>query len=54
MTIGPMRHAILGAGGVGGLPGAALARLPADVVLLMRPEALKRYARALMRGARLA
>jgi 2-dehydropantoate 2-reductase len=38
-----MRHAILGAGGIGGLLGAALARAGADVVLLMRPEALMRF-----------
>jgi 2-dehydropantoate 2-reductase len=38
-----MRHAILGAGGIGGLLGAALARTGGDVVLLMRPEALARY-----------
>ena len=38
-----MRHAILGAGGIGGLLGASLVRADADVVLLMRPEALARY-----------
>jgi 2-dehydropantoate 2-reductase len=38
-----MRHAVLGAGGIGGLVGAALARTRADVVLLMRPEAISRY-----------
>jgi len=38
-----MRHAILGAGGIGGLLGAALAKAGGDVVLLMRPEALARY-----------
>ena len=38
-----MRHAILGAGGVGGLIGAALARRGADVVLLLRPETLARH-----------
>lgn len=38
-----MRHAILGAGGVGGLVGAALARSGADVVLVLRPETLTRY-----------
>jgi len=38
-----MRHAILGAGGVGGLVGAALVRAGHDVVLLMRPETLERY-----------
>jgi 2-dehydropantoate 2-reductase len=35
-----VRHAILGAGGVGGLIGGALARTGADVVLLLRPETL--------------
>jgi 2-dehydropantoate 2-reductase len=38
-----VRHAILGAGGIGGLLGAALARRGSDVVLLMRPETLTRY-----------
>ena len=38
-----MRHAILGAGGIGGLVGAALAQSGADVVLLMRPETLAGY-----------
>lgn len=38
-----MRHAVLGAGGIGGLLGAALARAGAEVVLLMRPETLARY-----------
>ena len=38
-----MRHAILGAGGVGGLVGGALGRAGADVVLLLRPETLARY-----------
>src|SRR5437660_12710682 len=38
-----MRHAILGAGGIGGLLGGALARAGGDVVLLIRPEALARY-----------
>jgi 2-dehydropantoate 2-reductase len=37
-----VRHAILGAGGIGGLLGAALARAGADVVLLVRPETLAR------------
>src|SRR5262249_45067472 len=35
-----MRHAILGAGGVGGLSGRALARAGEDVVILLRPESL--------------
>ena len=38
-----MRHAILGAGGVGGFVGGALARGGADVLLLLRPESLARY-----------
>lgn len=38
-----MRHAVLGAGGVGGLLAAALARGGADVVLLMRPATLAGY-----------
>jgi 2-dehydropantoate 2-reductase len=38
-----MRHAILGAGGIGGLVAAALARGSSDVVILLRPEALAKY-----------
>src|SRR5438876_2932103 len=38
-----MRHAILGAGGIGGLVGAALARDGGDVALVMRPDTLARY-----------
>lgn len=38
-----MRHAILGAGGVGGLIGAALAKSGESVTLVLRPEALKDY-----------
>jgi 2-dehydropantoate 2-reductase len=38
-----VRHAILGAGGVGGLVGGALARTGADVVRLLRAERLARY-----------
>ena len=38
-----MRHAILGAGGVGGLIGGALARAGGEVVLLLRPETLARH-----------
>lgn len=38
-----MRHAILGAGGIGGFIGAALARSGQEVVLLMRPSTLARY-----------
>src|ERR1700731_2188914 len=38
-----MRHAILGAGGVGGLAGAALAKSGDSVTVVLRPEALKDY-----------
>jgi 2-dehydropantoate 2-reductase len=38
-----LRHAVLGAGGVGGLLAAALARSGAPVVLLLRPSSLARY-----------
>jgi 2-dehydropantoate 2-reductase len=38
-----MRHAILGAGGVGGLIGVALAKSGESVTLVLRPEALKEY-----------
>jgi|SRR5581483_6171259 len=38
-----MRHAILGAGGIGGLLSAALARAGAQVILLMREETLASY-----------
>jgi 2-dehydropantoate 2-reductase len=38
-----VRHAILGAGGVGGLLGGALARAGRDVVLLLRSETLARH-----------
>ena len=33
-----MRHAVLGAGGIGGLLAAAPARTGAEVTLLLRPE----------------
>lgn len=39
-----MRHAILGAGGIGGLLAGALARSGAEVLLLLRPEAVAGYA----------
>jgi len=39
-----VRHAILGAGGIGGLLAAALARADNDVFLLLRPDSLERYA----------
>jgi len=38
-----MRHAILGAGGVGGLIGVALAHSGESVTLVLRPETLKDY-----------
>lgn len=38
-----MRHAILGAGGVGGLIGAALAKAGESVTLVVRPESLMDY-----------
>ena len=38
-----MRHAVLGAGGVGTFLSAALARTGRDVLLLMREESLARY-----------
>ncbi len=38
-----MRHAVLGAGGVGGLLAAALSRSGCEVVALMRPATLLRY-----------
>lgn len=39
----PLRHAILGAGGVGGLIGACLARSGASVTLVVRRETLDQY-----------
>jgi 2-dehydropantoate 2-reductase len=38
-----MRHGVLGAGGVGGFLGAALARARRDVLLLLRPSTYARY-----------
>ncbi len=38
-----MKHAILGAGGVGGLIGACLAHLGHSVTLVVRPETLAQY-----------
>lgn len=38
-----MRHAILGAGGVGGLIGACLAKSGASVTMVVRPESLAHY-----------
>jgi len=43
----PMRHAILGAGGVGGLIGACVAHAGASVTLVVRREALEQYPRQL-------
>ena len=38
-----MRHAVLGAGGIGGLIAAALARSGAEVAVLLRPDSLAAY-----------
>jgi 2-dehydropantoate 2-reductase len=38
-----MRHAILGAGGVGGVIGVALAKSGESVTMVLRPETLKNY-----------
>lgn len=43
----PMRHAILGAGGVGGLIGACLAQSGASVTLVVRREVLAQYPKTL-------
>ena len=43
----PLRHAILGAGGVGGLMGACLARNGAGVTMVVRPKSLAQYPRQL-------
>ncbi len=43
----PMRHAILGVGGVGGLVGACLARAGASVTLVVRLESMADYPRQL-------
>ena len=43
----PMRHAILGAGGVGGLIGACLAHARASVTLVVRRETVDQYPRKL-------
>jgi len=39
----PLKHAILGAGGVGGLIGACLARCGDSVTMVVRPESLAQY-----------
>jgi 2-dehydropantoate 2-reductase len=39
----PMQHAILGAGGIGGLIGASLARNGAAVTMVVRPDSLATY-----------
>jgi 2-dehydropantoate 2-reductase len=43
----PMRHAILGAGGVGGLMGACLAHSGDSVTMVVRREALEQYPKQL-------
>jgi 2-dehydropantoate 2-reductase len=42
-----MKHAILGAGGVGGMIGACVGHAGASVTLVVRPEALAKYPRKL-------
>jgi 2-dehydropantoate 2-reductase len=42
-----MKHAILGAGAIGGLIGTALASLGEDVAVLVRPERLAEYPKSL-------
>ena len=42
-----MKHAILGAGAIGGLVGAALASLGEDVTMIVRPERLEEYPKSL-------
>jgi len=42
-----LRHGILGAGGIGGLMGACLARFGAPVTLIVRRESLPNYPRKL-------
>src|SRR5437764_1040656 len=43
----PMRHAILGAGGVGGLIGACLAHAGSPVTLVVRPETVQQHPKKL-------
>lgn len=47
-----MQHAILGAGGVGGLVGAVLARAGERVTLIVRPDAVEHYPRELLLSTR--
>jgi len=47
-----MQHAILGAGGVGGLVGAVLARAAETVTLIVRPDAVEHYPRELLVSSR--
>src|SRR5579871_2863227 len=42
-----LRHAILGAGGIGGLIGACLAHCGTEVTLVVRPESVASYPREL-------
>jgi 2-dehydropantoate 2-reductase len=42
-----MKHAILGAGAIGGLVGTALASLGEDVTMIVRPEKLAEYPKSL-------
>ena len=47
-----MQHAILGAGGVGGLVGAVLARAGETVTLVVRPDAVDHYPHELVLSSR--
>jgi 2-dehydropantoate 2-reductase len=49
---GQMQHGILGAGGVGGLVGALLARAGERVTLIVRPEAVEHYPHELLLSSR--
>ena len=46
-----MKHAILGAGAIGGLVGTALSSLGEDVTVVVRPEKLPSYPTELGAGA---
>jgi 2-dehydropantoate 2-reductase len=47
MSANQLQHAILGAGGIGGLIGACLAHFGAPVTLVVKPESLAKYPRQL-------
>lgn len=43
MSVNQLKHAVLGAGGIGGLIGACLARFGASVSLVVKPQSLAEY-----------